>query len=529
MTYSNDHDSFDVGRSLQFVRAAMVRRKWIILFTTILTVAFVVAYMSVFPPVYVGTALVLVEPAKDPVRDQFYGPWSVFRKGEEVATEAELMKLGDVASEVVRKMNLRYDDVYHPTLQVIVDLWSRSYVGRSYRNVKHFIFPPKKELWDPTPEEKEFARTVFDFRKGIRMKAVGQSMVGEISVLGPSGRVAEMANNVVEAYMKRRHERHRQEAMSAYNALKPQVATAFERLHDAQSRLKGYSQKVEDHFEFENERADVKVMAAEKSTLYQTQSEIAKNKARLTEVERQLPTHQRYEISSVQRVANELRLKLENKLQDDKLALFQIRQQFREDSPEVQDVLRSIRNLETQLAQSEKTKINSEQETVSPTWQSLDQERARIRVNLAELREKETQQNKIINRYIGELQNLPEKRTIVYNLSREVTLADEEYRTLLGKQRQALISASTETQDMGSLKFVERAFPPDKPKLPKPKLFLLAAILVGCIFGVIAASIVDFIDERVYSATDFETIMKAPIYAVINLPVDNKKAEGTLD
>ncbi len=522
MTHSSERDSFDVARSLRIVKAAIGRRKGVVLFTMALTVALVVAYMWIFPPTYVGTALVLVEPEKDPQRDQFYGPWSVFRKGEELATEAELMKLGDVANEVVKGMKLRYDDVYHPFLQVVTDIWARSTVGRTYRKVKQFFFPPEKKPWDLTPEEREFARTVFDFRKGIRIKSIGQSTVGEISVLGPSARVAEMSNTLVEAYIKRRQERHRQEAMAAYDALTPQVAAAQARLNEAQVRLKKYSRKVEAHFEFENERADVKVMAAEKATLYQTQAEIAKTKARLAEIERQLPGYERYEISAVQRVSNELRLKLENKLQDDRLALYELRQRFKEDSPEVQEALRSIRNTEAQMAQAEKTKVNSEQQTVNPTWQFLDQDKARLKVNLTELQVKEAEQQQIIKKYLGELSTLPDKRAMVYDMSRDLTLADEEYRALLGKQRQAYISGMTETRDIGSLKFIERAVPPERPKLPKPKLFILGAILAGFIFGIIAASIVDFVDDRVYTSTTFESIMNAPIYAVVTLPKEDR-------
>ena len=46
------HDSFDVHRSIQRVREAAQRRWWMVLATTILTIALVVAYMQIFPPVY---------------------------------------------------------------------------------------------------------------------------------------------------------------------------------------------------------------------------------------------------------------------------------------------------------------------------------------------------------------------------------------------------------------------------------------------------------------------------------------------
>lgn len=515
-------DSFNIQRSFNIAKEAVSRRWWIVLATCMITIGLVIAYMRMFQPVYEGSALVLVEQEKDTLRDQFYSQWSIFRKGEEVATEAELIKISPVVEEVVKHLNLKYEDVYHPLLRQIADIWSQSRIGRTYKRIKCLFFPPKKSPWDPSPEEIELAKTVNCFQSGIIVKPVGNSMIGEIIVRGPTKRVAEMANILVDVYLEQRRERHWDEAMAAYRSLTPQVERALANLREVERNLQEFADRYGVHFELDKERADVKVLSSQEAEWLKIKASIVQFKARLTEVNRQLAEQSQMKTGALQVEANELKIKVKDKLMNNRITLLEMRNRFVQDAPEVQEIEQNIRNLEELLQTTEDMVLTTKQEVIDPVWQNLNQEHSSILVTLRELQKAETEQRRIIDHYTSELVDLPEKQRQLISLTRALALADEEYRILLGKQRQAFISGLTETKGTASLKVVERAFPPEKPKRPKSKLYLAVALFLGLLLGGMAAFIADLVDEKIYNPVVMESIMEAPIYAVLTLPLSRK-------
>lgn len=510
-------DTFDVHRSLRIVREAARRRWWMVLATCLLTVGLVVVYMRVFPPIYRGTAYILVEDEKDVLRNQFYGPWSVFRKGEAIKTEAELIKISPVVTEVVQRLDLKYEDVYHPILRVLTDLWNRSLVGRTYKKVKAFFFPPEKNPWEPSPEEKELAMTVVDMQAGIIVQPVGESTVGEVTVKGPTPRVAEMANSLVEVYLAHRRERHRGEATAAYDALTAQVERAKANLQDAEQTLQNFAEQNGVKFEFDKERADVTILSKQEAEWLKTKATLTQVKARIEEIEKQLATIAQRKVGSTSKIANDLRKKLEERLQGYRVGLVELRQQFQPDAPEIQEAEAKVRSIEKLLANQQDMVVESEQEITNPLWEHLNQEKITLQTNLAELEKAEDEQKRIVEHYQSSLEELPAKQREMLRLSRRLAIADEEYRTLSGKQRQALVSSMTELEGIDSIKLIDRAYPPEKPRIPNPKLYLAIAVVVGLILGVVAAFLADYTDEAIYSPDVMEALMNAPTFAVVTL------------
>ncbi|MGH9784008.1 MAG: hypothetical protein ACRD88_07460, partial [Terriglobia bacterium] len=218
-----DPDTFDIRATVLDITNATRYYKGVVLLTIFLTLALVTVYVYLWPPIYRAEAKLMTESATDTVRDEFYLGWNVFRKDDSI-TEMELIRSGPVLKEVIEREKLTYDDVYHPFLSHLTYLWQESYVGKKYREVKRWIIPEEEQV--VSPEEAELGRTIVDMRKGILIDPVGEANVGILTVKGPSSRVASITNTLLEVYLRKRGERHVQEARSSYDALTEQVIEA---------------------------------------------------------------------------------------------------------------------------------------------------------------------------------------------------------------------------------------------------------------------------------------------------------------
>ncbi len=115
-------DSFKIRQSISALLQAVRRHLLLVALTCVGVLVIVLAYMHYFPPVYRSTVKLLVENDRDEIREGFYDRWNVFRGAEEGETEAELLKVAPVITEVVQRMNLKYEDVYHPFLKHVIYL-----------------------------------------------------------------------------------------------------------------------------------------------------------------------------------------------------------------------------------------------------------------------------------------------------------------------------------------------------------------------------------------------------------------------
>ncbi|MEW6605999.1 MAG: exopolysaccharide transport family protein [bacterium] len=516
-------DSFDVRRSINTIWNITIRYKWIVLGTCLFTVALTLLYIQLFPWVYKASVKILVEKEKDEIKDQFYGQWNIFRKAEEAKTEAEMAKLGPVVKKVVENLNLKYDDVYHPLMRHITDMWSRSWIGRKYKRIKNFFFPPEKSPFNLTPQEIELAKTIFDFQKGINVRAIGNSNVAEISVLAPGKRVAEIANELTKVYLQYRRQQHEEEAISAANILNTQVKRAHEKLEKIEKELEDYVVKNNIKFEFEKEHSDVKILTDQEAELLTTRASIEGLEARLAEIEHLLQNEGQMEIDSRSLSLNEIHSKMKANLLNYEMMLIQMQNRYTEDSQEVEELKSNISRLKDMLKESEEMVISGKIEKSNPIWSSLRAERTNLLVQLAQLRAGETEIQEIVNQYKNSLKDLPFKQRVLQRLTRELVLADTEYRTLLSKQRQAFISAVTESEKTASLKLIETAQIPERPIRPKVKLYLFIAVLIGILLGIIAGFIANYFNETIYSEDDVGHILDIPVYGNVHLGIHRNK------
>lgn len=98
------------------------------------------------------------------------------------------------------------------------------------------------------------------------------------------------------------------------------------------------------------------------------------------------------------------------------------------------------------------------------------------------------------------------------NLDRELKVNEEIFQSTMGRMRETSMSSTLETQNA---RVVDRAAPADLPASPKIVLNLALGAVGGIALGLTFAFLVAFIDDRVKSSFDIESVIGLPIVGII--------------
>jgi uncharacterized protein involved in exopolysaccharide biosynthesis len=489
-----DPDTFDVRRSIEAVADAARNNKRLIVLVCLVSVALMVLYIKVWPPVYGAQALLLAERDIDAARDNFYSTWDVFRK-DDARSEIELMTAGPILKEVVEKEHLKYADVYHPVMSELTYLWQESWFGKSYKNLKDRYFPDKDAV-QLSPEETDLAKTIIDLHAAISIDPVAESNVGRLRMKGPNRRVAHVANTLLDTYMARRAERYQNEARDSYQVLTQETEEAARELDAINARRVAFAVSNGVSLEFNKEVVQLNKLAELELDAESARAKIATLEASLHEVESELAAEPQsrtmstvYEINTLRETTKAKRLEMVETLAD-------LERRFRPDSPEVNDLKQQIATLDGVIAQASERVEKSSTDALNEVRQGLISKRDTLRTELAGARAGYG----IVQQTVGGMQTrfarMPAIQTAMGGLNRDLMLAQEKYQQLSVKRAQAAVSQATVKAAMPSMRIVEYASPGDKT-WPKSKILYPSALFVGFFCGVVVAVIKEYSRDRI--------------------------------
>lgn len=511
-------DSFDFKKSLELIIQAIVCHKLLIAVTMVLSVSLVIMYVVIFPANFEANVVLIGDPENDFQRDEFYNYWAIFRK-HPLPDEGELMTSGVVIGQVVDKLGLRYEDVYHTTLNHIGYLWTQSWIGKGYRAVKYWLFP-RRTTYALSPEETERAKTIVSFKDGVFLRVVPETNVGALVVRGPSPRVADIANTMIDLYMEYRRSRMLEEADTAYNALKAEADKAQQELSEFEISLEDHYQQNDMLLAFEKDKVQVGTWLELQASIVESEAQLAYFEETLREIDRQLATEEKEITSSRVYINNSARTTLRNQIVQLQIALEQTRLRFNEDAPEVVEIKRQISELtrlwdaEDELEQSQSTQL------ISETFQGLQSRRSVLLSDIEGLKAN-LKVRREADRNLGvRLSTLPGKIKRTNELEREHAALEKRYVGLSEKLMMADVSRATVKSAPSPIRVVDYAEYPEKPYWPKTKYLLLGAVIFGAGLGIFNALIIDFIFGRVSRYRLSIARTKHDIYAIVSRDAD---------
>ena len=507
-------DSFDFRSAVERVKLSCLGHKWLIAGTCCLSVLVVIAYIVIWPPVYSAEVVLAAESAKDSQRENFYQAWAVFRK-EPVADEIQRMTTGPVLGTVIDKLDLKFEDVYHPFFSHITYLWTESWVGKNYRNLKNYLSPPSESAFLPTEEELERGRTATAFKEGISLQPYPETNIGRLAVLGPTPRVAEYADTLIATYLESRRARHVAEANDAYQSLYTEVDKTQQEITELENRIQAYYDENSMLLQFEKDKVDLITWQEMKGSIGETESVIATIESTLEEIGRQLASEEQLVTSATVYSKNNIREAMRDQLYDLVLERDRLKFRYQPESPEVLEMEAQIRKLE-QLIEAEPEVVETQTTRVlSQHYEGMRQRRNRLISDLVGARAGLRVKVKTAQDMKDMIDKIPEKMQAVRRFGRELTILERKNTILQEKLMMAEVSRTTALSAPASITVVEYASPPVKPSWPNKKMLVSVSVIVGLFGGACLALLVDLVYVRVtrYQLTQNRSGMS--VYAIV--------------
>jgi len=128
------------------------------------------------------------------------------------------------------------------------------------------------------------------------------------------------------------------------------------------------------------------------------------------------------------------------------------------------------------------------------------------------LNKQEKSLTSIINRYEGNLKEIPQAERELAGLLRSARVNEEIYTYLLKKHEEAKISKAA---TVSNVRIVDPPSLPEFPVEPKRKRNLMIGFLVGILFGITIGFIAEFLDDSIKSVEEVEKKLKLTIYGSI--------------
>jgi uncharacterized protein involved in exopolysaccharide biosynthesis len=507
-------DSFNFGKSWLLVKHACHGHKLLIATTCILTLAMLSVYVLLWPPIYTAEVTLVAESDKDTTRAGFYQNWAVFRR-DSPSDAVQMISAAPVLQEVVQRLGLTYDDVYHPFLSQAGHLWTESWLGRTYHRVKETMFPPRRGPYDPTAEEIKLGQVLDDFKSGVRLEPISETNLGRLMVKGPTPRVAEIANTIVSVYLEQRRNDHIKEADDAYQALDAE-------LHKAQAELATLESQMEQYYAdngllltFEKDKIDIGHWETLNASIADLKTTIAGLEQSLATVTTLLAKEQKDVVTSQTIQVNPLQDTLKDKLNQLELSRKQMLIHYKPASSEIAELTKQIADVNDQLAREPKSSIRQTTLALNSGYETLRARKSQLESEIAGQRASLAVREDTAAKYRTMIDQIPEKMKRVHEFDREHGALEKKYAELRDKLMIAVVSRASAQSAPPSINIVEAASPPAAAGWPKTKLLLIAGALLGAIAGVLSALLVDLIHGRVNRHKLADGDWEFGVYAIV--------------
>lgn len=487
--------------TLQDYIRILYRGRWIIAITFVVIMIATTYFTFTSQPVYEASALVMIK-EEGGVQQQIFEISNYMNRTTAINNQVEILKSRTLAENVIRR--LQESDVAD-------SLWI---LGRGQDNgvslktkIKNLLIGKGRDNVPPEQEELFFGY-VKNFRSSITVAPRRDTDLIELKVnaIDPS-EAAYIANIWMEAYRNLDISASRGEVSEIKRFLENQLDSAQVKLAVTENLLKQYKE-TESVSELTAETQQLIEQAAEFETQYQTAStELQSNAKRLAYLRAQLTESQKEMMAD--RLSSPVILALETQLAEEigKKASFE--QQLKESGLYAKDHP-TLRTMETRLRGLQDKIVEEKRKMVSGGLASLNpmQVSETIMTSILELETQNTSliaQTKalkiIVSRFNRQLDALPEKALNLARLQREVEVNSNIVLMLRQKYEENRI---IEAGQIGLVRIVDPANPPEDPIKPNKKMNLLLGFMVGLGLGIGIVFVREYMDSSVRSIEDVE-------------------------
>lgn len=404
----------------------------------------------------------------------------------------QLLRAGPVVMQVQEVVNNDIRSAEDLNTQVKV-LESLAIVQRvadrlSGADLENFMAPYKKEGSD-TPVDA--ASIIYKVRKIVPVRL---SLVLQVQYSHPDKLIAaKVANLFIDEFISYNSSQRIHDSMKAVDELKDRADQQKKRVEELAINLQAYREKNQQVSLDQRKDIVTEKLKALNAYVTQTTSRLNEAEVRWRQVqERKATPSLLLELPFI--AGHPLITQLVQQVAGQKIIIAQLRERYRDKHPKMIEAVNSLAQTERELSRA----IDSAAATVESDFQAARRNDDDARSNL-------TRQEK-------ESLDVDRQAVEYTNLERDLIINEQLLNNILGRMRETSMSSTIETQ---SARVVDRAAPALKPSSPNIPLNLALGFLGGLALGTAFAFFVAYIDDRVKSSFDIESVIGLPLVGII--------------
>jgi polysaccharide biosynthesis transport protein len=355
-------------------------------------------------------------------------------------------------------------------------------------DLEQFLAPYKGDAGAPPPDP---AGILYANRKIVPVRL---SLVLQIQYSHPDKQVAaKVANLFVDEFIGYNSSQRVRDSMKAVDELKDRADQQKKRVEELAITLQTYREKNQQVSLDQRKDIVTEKLKALNAYVTQTTSRLNEAEVRWRQVQERKATPGL--LLELPFIANQpLIAQLVQQVSAQKIVIAQLRERYRDKHPRMIEAVNSLAQTERELGRA----VDSIAASIESDFQAARRNDEDARGNL-------TRQEK-------ESLDLDRAAVEYTNLEREFLINEQLLNSILSRMRETTMSSSIETQ---SARVVDRATPARKPSSPNIPLNLALGFLGGLALGTAFAFFVAYIDDRVKSSFDIESVIGLPLVGII--------------
>ncbi len=495
------------------IQKIIIARWWI--FNTSLILALFIAYISFStPPVYQSISSVMIETSSRAQKIFNYNVNDDFKISDEIA----VIKSRIIAEDVVK------------------ELWNSNKRNRLYLFGTKVFMPRGQRLRRPikklftlgkwTPEQNkppqygggyspEIAQRFYkNVINSLKVYYTRGTNIINIAVSSPHPYEASLiANTVAEVYKKR----DKEWSANEYISLKSFLSN---RLSDKEDEIDEIEKKIE-QYKKENKIYDIEGNVAHLvNNLTNLETEYNSNTLEINLIEsqkkyltNQLSGLEKGLVSQMLSSINAQLFALRTEVNEKEAELVRNSTIYGKDHEAVLNVKQNLNTLKEQLKEKTNEMIASGLSIVDPLEyrQEIISQLLNYETQLHQFNAKANQIKLLIEKYQNEIQDLPEKQSMLGNLDRERVVLENTYAFIRQRMEETRVSVASEP---GKVRIIDRAEISSRPISPNITKNIIMAIIIGAMMGFSISILLEYFDNTLKSVEFIEN-KKIPILAII--------------
>jgi polysaccharide chain length determinant protein (PEP-CTERM system associated) len=453
----------------------LLRRKWLIVLTFVSFLGAAIGFSLIATPVYEAATTIMIE-KEGGVEDHIFSVSTFMKKEVAVKTQVEILKSRTLAEGVIDAI------LNSPNKEAFEEMMTG----------KNGVLPTRKQM-------------VEFLQSNLNVTPIRDTDIIEVRVTAKRPQMAALlANTIAAEYHEQSLQLSRGEISEVRQFLQEQLEIVQDSLRLAEEGLKNYMQEEEVSALPEETAELVKQLATFESLFNEAKIDLEANQKRLDHMKKQLSQQKSQLLEEITQTATPMIAKLREEITElEAMRAEYVAQGVEESHPKMQQILTRIEETKANLIEETNKLVSRELTLKDPLSysQELVGKILAMEIEIQSLSAKADALGSIVNRYSQRMNMLPEKSLKLARLQRSTNVGENIFLMLKEKHEEARIK---EAGQIGNVRIVDKAIPPEKPIRPKKKLNVLLGAFLGLLLGGGMAFFLESLDTSIKSIEDIE-------------------------